>query len=72
MQNKSPPSATEDQTLFGDKFDKDIQQQQTLPWEHPFIEEEHGIKGPPFFPFSFSPPIVIYGNGFLRVNVRNN
>jgi hypothetical protein len=51
MQNRLPPLATRLQTLLDEKFNKDTQQQQTLPLEHPPAEEERGIKGPPLFSF---------------------
>jgi hypothetical protein len=59
MQNRLPPLATRLQTLLDEKFNKDTQQQQTLPLEHPPAEEERGIKGPPLFSFFIHPLLLL-------------
>ncbi|KAH9546399.1 hypothetical protein CY35_12G093500 [Sphagnum magellanicum] len=43
--HRLPPLATRLQTLLDEKFNKDTQQQQTLPLEHPPAEEERGVAG---------------------------
>jgi exonuclease VII large subunit len=43
--HRLPPLATRLQSLLDEKFNKDTQQQQTLPLEHPPAEEERGVAG---------------------------
>ncbi|CAM6037404.1 unnamed protein product [Sphagnum compactum] len=43
--HRLPPLATRLQTLLDEKFNKDTQQQQTLPLEHLPAEEERGVAG---------------------------
>jgi hypothetical protein len=63
MQNRLPPLATRLQTLLDEKFNKDTQQQQTLPLEHLPSEEERGIRGPPLFFFFFIHPLLLLEMG---------